>query len=113
MFRDNFRPRILWQHVLVQPDQAQLVCFRTRYQTRLVYVCVLNICSYFRSLNIEELCISSAKVPPFFGTVGSTIATDLMSMLLSVGVFSSFFSCFADMDDGISFLFSVSSFTNP
>lgn len=85
-----------------------------RYQTQLV--CVLNICLYCRSLNIEELCISSAKVPPFFGTVGSTIATDLMSMLLSVE-FSSLFLfvflfCFADMD-GLSFLFSVSSFTNP
>lgn len=94
MFRDNFRPRILWQHVLVQPDQAQLVCFRTRYQIQLV--CAPNICLSCRSLNIEELCISSAKVPPFFGTVGSTIATDLMSMFLSVGIFFSFFFWFAD-----------------
>lgn len=62
-----------------------------RYQTQLV--CVLNICLYCRSLNIEELCISSAKVPPFFGTVGSTIATDLMSML-SFLLFSFLFFCF-------------------
>lgn len=45
---------------------------------------LIYIILYYRSLNIEELCIASTKVPPFFGTVGSTIATDLMSMLPSL-----------------------------
>lgn len=64
-----------------------------------------NIYSYCRSLNIEELCIASAKVPPFFGTVSSTIATDLMSMLPPLRSVFLFYFYFADITSVFCFPF--------